>query len=93
MATTIVTDRDSADLLDIYAYLNAKAGAITAAKYDTLFENHFRYLADIIDGGPRRPRLGRGIRIGVVWPYVVIFRPRRRDDIVEILREIGRAHV
>lgn len=72
--------------VSILSDLYLKSGALTAGKYGNLFQRLYDHLAANPEGGPRRPRLGRGIRIGVVWPFVVIFRPDRRDDIVEILR-------
>src|SRR5258708_13812216 len=74
MARVVITaaaDADSAAILD---YLNVKAGLPTVVKYRTLFRRLYDRLADHPDSGAPRPALGPRIRIGVVSPYIVIYR-------------------
>jgi toxin ParE1/3/4 len=54
----------------------------------------FDRLAEYPDSGAPRASLGRDIRIGVVSPYVVIYRHREADDTVTVLRIIhGRRNI
>jgi toxin ParE1/3/4 len=64
-------DADSAAILD---YLNVKAGKPPVVKYRALFGRLYDRLADHPDSRAPRPTLGPGIRIGVVSPYIVIYR-------------------
>jgi toxin ParE1/3/4 len=66
--------------------LNTKAGARTALKFRLLFKALFDRLADHPAIGPRRPALGRDVRIGIVSPYIVIYRYDGADDTVTVLR-------
>jgi len=43
-------------------------------------------LADFPDSGPPRPKVGAQIRIGIVSPYIVIYRHTEAEDTVRVLR-------
>ena len=65
-----------------------------AARYDAECEALYRRLAMFPTLGSPRPRLGRFVRIGVVSPYVVIYRHEPEDDLVAIVRIVhGRRRI
>jgi toxin ParE1/3/4 len=80
---TASADADSAFVLDD---LNAKAGKLTVVKYRSLFKTLYEVLAAFPDSGAPRPRLGSEIRIGIVSPYIVIYRHTEADNLVTVLR-------
>ena len=86
MARVIVTPSADADAAGIIAYLEAKAGYGVAARYNASFEQLYDNLADFPDAGAPRPKIGSNIRIGVVSPYVVIYRRTEADGTVRVLR-------
>jgi toxin ParE1/3/4 len=43
-------------------------------------------LADYPESGPARTVLGTNVRIGIVFPYIVIYEHVAREDVVTILR-------
>jgi toxin ParE1/3/4 len=94
MARVVITasaDGDSAAVLD---YLNARAGQLTVVKYRGLFRKLYDRLASHPDSGPPRPALGPNIRIGVVSPYIVIYRYTEAAETVTVLRIVhGRRRV
>ncbi|MBI1867622.1 MAG: type II toxin-antitoxin system RelE/ParE family toxin [Methylocystis sp.] len=75
-----------ADSAAIYAELDAKAGKPTVLKYRALFRRLYEHLADFPDSGPPRYNLGPKIRIGVVSPYIVIYRHVEADNTLIVLR-------
>ncbi len=88
MARVTITDLADTDSLSVYADLLAKAGPQTVVKYRGLFKNHFVRLSEFPDSGAPRPELGANIRIGIVPPYIVIYKHAKRDDTVHVLRII-----
>ena len=86
MARVIVTEPADADSADILTYLAREAGSVAAVKYSHSFDALYQRLASHPDSGATRPALGPHIRIGIVSPYVVIYRHVAGDDIVAILR-------
>ena len=86
MARVIITPSADADTAEIIAYLDAKAGHGIAAKYRASFERLYDQLADFPDSGPPRRQVGSKIRIGIVSPYIVIYRHTESDSIVRVLR-------
>jgi toxin ParE1/3/4 len=94
MARVILSDLAADDQAAILRDLNAKAGAQTAIKYRSLFSRLFDLLADHPGIGAPRPSLGRQVRIGIVLPYLVIYRHSESDDTVTILRIVhGRRNI
>jgi toxin ParE1/3/4 len=74
--------------------LAAKAGRHTAIKYEALFDSLYVRLAEHPASGAPRPAFGRGIRIGMVSPYIVIYRHTEADDTVTVLRVVpGRRRI
>jgi toxin ParE1/3/4 len=88
MARVIITAPADADTADILADLCGEAGQVIAEKYNSRFESLYDQLADHPDGCPQRPKLGLHIRIGLVLPYVVIYRHVEGDDIVSVIRVV-----
>jgi toxin ParE1/3/4 len=86
MARIIVTRSADADTARIFAYLVASAGRSVAVKYFGLFEALYERFAVHPASGPRRPALGPDIRIGIVSPYIIVYRHRESDDTVTVLR-------
>jgi toxin ParE1/3/4 len=67
---------------------------VTVIKYRALFRKLYDRLAGHPDSGPLRPALGPDIRIGVVSPYIVIYRHTEAADTVTILRIVhGRRRI
>jgi len=69
-------------------------GQRTVIKYRALFRRLYDRLADHPDSGPPRPKLGPNIRIGIVSPYIVIYRHVATADTVNVLRIVhGRRRI
>jgi toxin ParE1/3/4 len=86
MARVIITASADADSAAILGDLNSKAGQPTVIKYRTLFKELYRRLAHHPDSGPARPILGPNIRIGIVFPHIVIYEHAQAADTVTVLR-------
>lgn len=86
MARVIVTPSADADTAEILAYLAAKAGYGVAARYNASFERLYDNLADFPASGSPRPKIGAGVHIGIVSPYVVIYRHTEATGAVRVLR-------
>ncbi len=94
MARVIITDPADADSAAIIKDLAGKAGVLVADRYDSDFDALYRRLAAFPGSGSPRPKLGRFIRIGLVSPYVVIYRHIPDDDRVAIIRIVhGRRRI
>ena len=74
MALIVVTESAAADQADILEDLNFKAGKRTALKCRGFFSRLYDRLEAHPANGPRRPALGADIRIGIISPYIVIYR-------------------
>jgi toxin ParE1/3/4 len=94
MARVVVTPSAEADIYDVQMDLAKAAKIPTAEKYTDLFESLLERLAEYPDSGTPRPNLGKDVRIGVVSPYIVIYRHPEADDTVTVLRVIhGRRNI
>jgi toxin ParE1/3/4 len=94
MARIIIAPEADADMDGIIADVAAVAGGRNAIKYNFLFEKLYERLADYPDAGVPRPVLGINIRIGIVSPYIVIYRQNAIDNTVTVLRIVhGRRHI
>jgi len=82
------TARAYSDIGVIQTYLIEQAGWHVAAKYDLDFETLFDRLRDHPLSGAARFALGRNVRIGIVSPYIVIY--RYRSGLVLVLRVVDR---
>ena len=86
MARVVIASSAAADYAEVITDLVAKAGLRAAAKYDEIFERLYDRLADHPGSGAPRPALGQNIRIGIVSPYIVIYRNDDDSNTVTVLR-------
>ena len=94
MAEVVFARSASEDEATILVDLSAKAGGRVAIRYRTLFTRLYDLLAEHPALGAPRPLLGRGVRIGIVAPYIVIYDLTEREDTVTILRIVhGRRNI
>ena len=94
MAKVVFTAAADADAAAIFDELNAKAGKPTVIKYRGLLRRLYENLADFPDLGPPRPKIGRQIRIGIVSPYIVIYRYAKAANVATVLRVVhGRRRI
>jgi toxin ParE1/3/4 len=94
MARVVIASSADADYAEVITDLAAKAGWRTAAKYDELFERLYDRLADHPGSGASRPALGQNIRIGIVSPYIVVYRNDDVSNTVTVLRIVhGRRRI
>jgi toxin ParE1/3/4 len=80
MARVIVSSSADADIYAIQKDLAKAAGIPTAEKYSARFESLFDRLAKYPHSGALRRSLGKDIRVGIVFPYIVIYQHREADD-------------
>jgi len=94
MARLVFTSWAYLDIEGILTDLSAKAGGLIALKYDGLFERLYARLGRHPDSGAPRPALGENVRIGVVAPFIVIYRYSTEIDTVTVLRVVdGRRRI
>jgi toxin ParE1/3/4 len=94
MARVVIAASADTDIEGILTYLAVKAGRRTAARYNGLIERLYDRLGAHPGIGAPRPALGRNIRIGIVSPYIVIYRHTDADDTVTVLRVVhGRRRI
>lgn len=94
MARLVFSTRAYLDIEGILTDLTAKAGRLIALKYDGLFERLYARLATHPGSGAPRPILGEEFRIGVVAPFIVIYRYSTEIDTVTVLRVVdGRRRI
>src|SRR5438874_9979297 len=94
MIRVVVTDLADADTAKIINDLARDAGPAVASDYNTRIEALYDRLANAPESYQARPKLGANIRVGVVFPYLVIYRYLKADDTVSIIRVIdGRRNV
>lgn len=86
MARLVVTKLAEADLAGILAGVASEAGVGTAEKYCARFESFFDRLSVYPESYPTWPSLGSHIRVGVVFPYLVIYRHDAAEDMIGVLR-------
>jgi toxin ParE1/3/4 len=86
MARVIVTDLADADTAKILNDTSRDAGHLAATQYNARIEVLYDKLADFPESCQARPRLGAHIRVGVVDPYLIVYRYLKADDTVSIIR-------
>ena len=86
MARVIVTGPAFSDYSRILYGLAREAGYITATKYDDGFKELFDTLSEFPGIGAPRPKLGRNVRLGIVYPYLNIYRVSDDADTVTVIR-------
>jgi plasmid stabilization system protein ParE len=88
MTRVIVTELADADTAEILADITREAGYRAAEKYNLRIESLYDRLAEHPDSYEARPKLGAHIRVGVVVPYLVIYRHAAGEDTVSIVRVV-----
>jgi toxin ParE1/3/4 len=68
--------------------LAKSTGKSIAQNYTARFESLIDRLAEYPDSYARCRGLGKDIRIGIVFPYLVIYRHREADDTVMVRRVV-----
>lgn len=86
MADVVVTSPAVNDVDDILFYLLRHGGQAAVDSRRSKFEAAIRFLGTFPRIGAPRPRLGRGIRLLVASPYVVLHRYEPASDTVFVLR-------
>jgi toxin ParE1/3/4 len=94
MTRIIIAPAAASDTRDILIDLADKAGSQVAAKYAGLFEHLYDCLELFPASGAPRPALGKDVRIGIVDPYIVLYRHTMTIDAVTVLRIVhGRRRI
>lgn len=94
MVRLILSQLAQGDTAAIARDLADRASYDVAAKYLGLFEKLYLQLLDHPASGAPRPALGKSIRLGIVSPYVILYRYDERTDVVTILRILhGRRNI
>ncbi len=76
-----------ADIAGILSDLNRNAGFPVVEKYRRNFDRLvLTNLSRFPEMCEARPQLGAHIRVGVVYPYLVVYRYRPQDDVVGVVR-------
>jgi len=88
----VLAPRARRDLIQLYDYLEQRAGARVAQSYIDRLDALFDRLAQFPGIGAPRPELGPMIRSSGVWPYVVLY--RTSDTAIIVLRVVhGRRNI
>src|SRR5260370_41438405 len=94
MARVVVTDLADADTAKVLDDLAGDAGPLVASDYNARIEALYDRLAYAPEGYQERPKLGANIHVGVVFPYLVIYRYLKTADTVSVPRVVdGRRNV
>jgi toxin ParE1/3/4 len=86
MAVVIILPAARQDRFEILLRVAEKAGPKSVSKYSKRFTDLFAQLADFPASCQARPKLGRGIRVGSVKPYLVIYHYAKTRNTVTVLR-------
>ena len=81
-ATVYVSLKAQQDIDDIVSHLQFEAGHGVAVVHLKKFNDAIVGLTDFPEIGAPRPRLGQGIRILVLTPYLVIYRVTNEEVVV-----------
>ena len=76
------------DLAVIKNALALKSGKRVALKYANRFYDLFERLTEHPSSCPARPRLGYGVRMGVVAPYLVFYHYDNHEKLVTVMRVV-----
>jgi plasmid stabilization system protein ParE len=84
MTGLVVSADTKADLNEIMAQLEEKAGSAVAERYLSRFRTAIEHLLDMPQAGEARPGLGQHTRRIVIRPYILIY--DYADETVTLLR-------
>ena len=94
MTRLVVTADAETDANEIVDYLAREASARVAEDYGRKLRLCIERLVESPGIGSRRPTLGADIRIGIVWPYILIYDYTLADDTLTLLRIVhGRRNI
>jgi plasmid stabilization system protein ParE len=94
MARLVFSALADADTAEIYTRLAANGGRKAAQRYDAAFERLYERLSEFPESGALRKTLGEHIRIGVISPFLVIYRHVLGEERLTVLRVLhGRRRV
>ena len=85
-ARVVVSDLADADTAKMLDDITREAGYLVAGRYNADLENLYERLADYPDSCQARSELGAHVRVGMVHPYLVIYRHPKGSDTVGIVR-------
>jgi len=86
MTRLVISSRAHRDMDELTIYLAEHAGWSTAAKYVDLLDALYEAIKVHPLSGAPRPRVGRSIRIGIVSPYIAVYRYDESADLVTVAR-------
>jgi plasmid stabilization system protein ParE len=86
MARVVVSDLADADTAKMLEDVTRDAGWLVADRYNADLENLYARLAEYPDSCQARPELGAHVRVGLVHPYLVIYRHSKGSVTVGIVR-------
>lgn len=86
MARVIVSDLADEDTAAMLGDIAREAGHLVADRYNAELGSLFDRLADYPESCQTRPNLGAHVRVGVMHPYLVIYRYAIGSDTVSIVR-------
>jgi toxin ParE1/3/4 len=93
-ARVIITGLADADTAKVLADIACEAGYLVASRYNARLESLYERLADHPESCRTRPKFGAHIRVGVVYPYLVIYHHAKGDGAVRIIRVVhGRRRI
>ena len=94
MTRLVVTKRAQVDIETIALDLAFRAGNATASRYVGDFHRFYDQIARFPSSGAPRPKLGKGIRMGSIRPYAIIYRFDLANDVIFVLRVLhGKRHI
>ncbi|MCZ7594328.1 MAG: type II toxin-antitoxin system RelE/ParE family toxin [Hyphomicrobium sp.] len=86
MTRLLVAAEAEGDIDDILDYLEREAGRATAAAYAERFAAEIQRIADFPGHATSRPALGGETRVGLVYPYLLIYDYSAADEEATLLR-------
>jgi toxin ParE1/3/4 len=86
MAKVTLTEQAQAELAEIITNVTREVGINAARNFRSSFFEFFQHIAAFPEACEARPKLGRGIRLGIVYPYSVFYRYQESHAHVSVLR-------
>jgi toxin ParE1/3/4 len=90
MARVIVSDLTDEDTATMLGDIAREADHLVADRYNAELGSLYDRLADYPESCQARPKLGAHVRVGVIHPYLVIYRYATGSDTVSIVRILHR---
>jgi plasmid stabilization system protein ParE len=94
MTEVRLTATAEADEAAILIEIQLKAGRRVAAKYLRALRSFYVRLSEFPESCPVRPALGDAVRVGIVFPFVILHRHDSGENVATVLRILdGRRHL